>query len=225
MMLLLAGGLALWLLAVLAVLSICRAAARADENDAGRRLVHASRRGVSVGLMAAAATLPALPGDADARRAQCANRDVEFEDAPRQARSALACEINKLRARRDLRRLRPDDRLAKAARRHAADMVERHYFSHYSPAGNDVADRARRSGYAKQACSWRLGEVLAWGIEGRSTAAATVRAWMDSPDHRRILVSRRYSDLGVGTVAGTPLAQLPHGLTAAGVFGRRHCST
>jgi uncharacterized protein YkwD len=104
-------------------------------------------------------------------------------------------------------------------------MVERRYFSHYSPAGADVADRARRTGYAKRECAWRLGEVLAWGVGGRSTAAATVRAWMQSPGHRRILVSNRYSDLGVGTVAGTPAAEYPHGLTAAAVLGRRHCST
>ncbi|HEX5618729.1 MAG TPA: CAP domain-containing protein [Solirubrobacteraceae bacterium] len=170
-------------------------------------------------------TAPGMPGKADARRQACANRNVEFEAAPEQAREALVCEIERLRARRDLRRLDTDDRLSKAARRHAADMVDRHYFSHYSPAGADVADRARRTGYAKRSCSWRLGEVLAWGVGGRSTAAATVRAWMDSPDHRRILVSNKYSDLGVGTVAGTPTEAYPHGLTAAAVLGRRHCST
>jgi Cysteine-rich secretory protein family len=225
MMLLLAGGLALWLLAVLIVLSVCRAAARADENDAGRRLVRASRRGVSVGLAAAVVTVPGIGGEADARRQACANRNVEFEIAPQDAREALICEIDRLRARRGLRKLDVDGRLAKAARRHANDMVDRHYFSHYSPAGSDVADRARRTGYAKRTCAWRLGEVLAWGVEGRSTAAATVDAWLDSPDHRRILVSNRYSDLGVGTVAGTPELAFPHGLTAAAVLGRRHCST
>jgi uncharacterized protein YkwD len=225
MMLLLVGGLTLWVLAVLIVLGICRAAARADENDAGRRLVRAGKRGVSVGLAAAVVTAPGVGGEADARRQACANRNVEFEAAPDQAREALVCEIERLRARRDLRRLDTDGRLAKAARRHAADMVDRHYFSHYSPAGADVADRARRTGYAKRECSWRLGEVLAWGVGGRSTAAATVRAWMASPDHRRILVSNKYSDLGVGTVAGTPEQAYPHGLTAAAVLGRRHCST
>ena len=102
-------------------------------------------------------------------------------------------------------------------------MVQRNYFSHYSPAGDDVADRARRTGYAKSNCSWRLGEVLAWGVQTRSTAAATVRAWMGSPEHRHILISSRYSDIGVGTVAGTPDLSFPHGLTAAAVFGRRHC--
>jgi len=217
--------MALWLLAVLIVLSVCRAAARADENDAGRRLVHAGRRGVSVGLVAAVATAPGVAGEADARRSACANRDVQFEAAPQLAREALACEIARVRAKRDLRRLDPDERLAKAARRHAADMVDRHYFSHYSPAGADVADRARRTRYAKGGCWWRLGEVLAWGVDGRSTAAATVQAWMDSSDHRRILVSNRYSDLGVGAVAGTPQPELAHGITAAAVLGRRHCST
>jgi uncharacterized protein YkwD len=226
MMVLLAGGLALWVLAILVVLSVCRAAANADEKAPSRRLARAGRRGVSVGLVAATVTLPGNVGDADARRAgPCENRNVEFEAAPGQAREALLCEINKVRARHELRRLGGDDRLSKAARRHAADMVDRHYFSHYSPAGADVADRARRTGYAKGECSWRLGEVLAWGVAGRSTAAATVRAWMDSPTHREILVSARYSDLGVGMVAGTPEPAYPHGVTAAAVLGRRHCST
>jgi uncharacterized protein YkwD len=224
MMVLLVGGLAVWLLLVLMVLSICRAAAQADENDAGRRLARAGRRSVGVGLVAAAAAFPASQGDAEARVADCANNNVPFEVAPANARAALKCEIERIRAQHGLRRLRDDKRLDKAARRHARDMVSRSYFSHYTPAGSDVADRARRTGYAKSSCSWSLGEVLAWGVAGRSTAAATVQAWMDSPEHRHILVSRRYSDFGVGTVAGTPVRAYPHGLTAAAVLGRRDCS-
>jgi uncharacterized protein YkwD len=225
MILLLAGVLAVWALAVLTVLSICRAAARADEDEAARRLARASRRGVGVGLVAAAAALPSVPADVDARRAPpCANRDVPFETAPDLAREALVCELGRVRARRDVRRLRVSDELDLASERHAADMVQRQYFAHDSPGGQDVADRARRSGYLTSACSWRLGEVLAWGVEGRSTAAATVGAWMDSPDHRRILVSQRYADLGVGMVAGTPMPAYPSGVTAAVVLGRRDCS-
>jgi uncharacterized protein YkwD len=227
MMLLLAGGLALWVLAVLVILSICRAAARADQSqaEAGRRFVQASRRGVGVGLAAAAVTLPGLPPDADARPRQepCANRDVPYQAAPEVVRNALVCEIDRVRARRDLRRLRPNDALDLATARHAADMSERRYFAHVSPGGGELADRARRAGYIKPTCSWRVGEVLAWGVGGRSTAAATVAAWLDSPSHRRILVSRRYSDLGVGTVAGTPYEQYPSGVTVAAVLGHRRC--
>src|SRR3954471_8534574 len=227
MMVLLAGGLALWLLAVLAILSICRAAARADENDAGRRIVAASRRGVSIGMAAAVVTLPAVGSDeADARRVPvCANRDVQFEVAPVKARHALACEIARLRAKRGLGRLHRNVLLDRASKRHVADMVDRLYFSHESPGGAGPGDRARRVGYARATCSWRIGEVLAWGVAGRSTAAATVQAWMDSPEHHRILVSRKYDEVGTWMVAGTPERQYPSGVTAAAVLGERHCST
>jgi uncharacterized protein YkwD len=160
----------------------------------------------------------------DALAAPCANRHVRFEANPSLARGALVCEIERVRARRDLRRLRVDDQLGRAARRHAADMVERRYFAHVSPGGRDVADRARRTGYAKPSCSWALGEVLAWGVPKRTTAAATVRAWMDSAAHRHVLVSRRYSELGVGMTAGTPFPEHPAGVTVAAVLGRRDCS-
>ena len=111
-----------------------------------------------------------------------------------------------------------------AASRHATDMFERRYFSHVSPGGSDLADRARRAGFAKRRCSWMVGEVLAWGVATQKTAAGTVQAWMDSPSHRRILISRRYGQIGIGLQAGTPYDAYPTGLTAAAVLGRRHCS-
>ena len=220
MLVLLAGGLALWTLAAIFVLSICRAAARADENDSGRRLIRL-RRGATVSLAAAAVSGPVVPDEADARA--CADRHVSFEAAPAQMREALLCEIDRVRARRDARRLRADRELALAAARHATDMRERRYFSHVSPGGGDLADRARRAGYARSGCSWRVGEILAWGAGPRATAAATVRAWMRSRGHRRILVARRYREVGVGLRAGTPFG-FPSGVTVAAVLGRRSCS-
>jgi uncharacterized protein YkwD len=224
MMLLLAGGLALWLLAILFVLSICRAAARADEREAGQRVVEASRRGVGVGLAAAAMSFGAHVPPASGQE-PCANRDMPYESNPALVRDALVCEVDRVRDRRDVRRLRPDAQLDLAAGRHATDMFERKYFSHTSPGGGDLGDRARRAGYAQRTCSWRVGEILAWGVTQRSTAAATVAAWLDSPSHRRILVSRRYAELGVGAVAGTPYERYPSGVTIAVVLGARHCST
>jgi uncharacterized protein YkwD len=218
MLAVLAGGLALWTLAVVLVLAVCRAAARADEDDSRRVL-----RSATVSLAAAAVTLPALPAEATARQAPCPNRDVEFMTAPPLVRDALLCEIGRVRAATDVRRLRPDDRLDLAAARHATDMYERKYFSHVSPGGGDLADRAGRAGYALRRCSWRVGEILAWGVGPRSTAAGTVQAWMDSPGHRRILISRRYREVGLGLQAGTPFDAFPVGVTVAAVLGRRHC--
>jgi uncharacterized protein YkwD len=228
MIALLAAGAALWMLVVLVFLGICRASARADECEARNRIMEAGRRGVGVGLAAAAVSLAGQSSQAEAgpRQEPCANRDVPYEAAPALVREALVCEIDRARARRrDARRLRPDAQLDLAAGRHATDMVERRYFSHTSPGGGDLADRARRAGYAKRTCSWRVGEILAWGVAERSTASGTVAAWLDSTPHRRILVSRRYAELGVGTVAGTPYERYPSGVTIAVMLGRRRCST
>ena len=222
MLVLLAGVLALWVLVVLVVLAICRAAGRADEAES-RRLLQASRRGATLSLAAAAVTLPALPADASAQQAPCPNRDVEFMASPLVVREAMLCEIARVRANHGVRRLRWHGQLDLAAARHATDMVERRYFSHVSPGGGNLAGRAGRAGYALPRCSWRVGETLAWGVGSRSTAAGTVRAWLDSPSHRRILISRRYREIGLGLQAGTPFDAFPVGVTAAAVLGRRHC--
>ena len=169
----------------------------------------------------AAILVVSAPGEAAAQA--CPDRDVQFEAAPSQVREALLCEIARVRERRDVRGLRGDAQLDLAATRHAADMRERRYFSHVSPGGGDLADRAARAGYALRRCSWRVGEVLAWGVGPRATAAGTIRAWMRSPGHRRVLLSRRYREVGVGLQAGTPFAQHPSGLTAAVVVGSRDC--
>jgi uncharacterized protein YkwD len=215
MLLFLVGGVAFWLLAAAFILGICRSAAHADER---RRLV---RRGATTSMAVAAVTLPLTPADASAA---CANRDVEFQANPAVVRDAVLCEIAETRERRDIRDLRGNAQLDLAAGRHATDMFQRRYFSHVSPGGGDLADRARRSGFARRNCTWMVGEVLAWGVGSRSTAAGTVRAWMNSPGHRRILISGRYGQIGLGLQAGTPYDAYPTGVIVAAVLGRRHCS-
>jgi uncharacterized protein YkwD len=168
----------------------------------------------------AAVTLPLAADDA---AAACANRDLPYEANPAVVREAMLCELGELRERRDARRLRESEELEIAASRHAADMFERRYFSHVSPGGGDLADRARRAGFAREGCSWAVGEVLAWGVGSRSTAAGTVRAWLRSPSHRRIIVSERYGRIGLGTQLGTPYDGFTGGVTVAAVLGRRHC--
>ena len=89
-----------------------------------------------------------------------------------------------------------------------------------SPGGGDLGDRARRAGYAKRTA--RGGSARCWrgAWRRRSTAAATVAAWLDSPDASAHPDLARYSDIGVGTVAGTPVERIPSGVTVAAMFGR-----
>jgi uncharacterized protein YkwD len=123
-------------------------------------------------------------------------------NAERLARAAL-CLVNRERRRRGLRALRPERRLKLAARRHARDMVARSYFAHRSPGGRNIVDRLRRAGYLRGQNAF-VGETLAWGSGARGTPRTIVAAWLGSPPHRAVLLSRRYRQIGLAAVSGSP---------------------
>src|SRR3954453_17680292 len=75
------------------------------------------------------------------------------------ATDQVVCLINAERTDRGLRALRGAGDLARAARRHSADMVRRTYFSHVTPGGADFGDRIRAVGYGSGQ-AWRAGEAL-----------------------------------------------------------------
>lgn len=120
------------------------------------------------------------------------------------AAGAIVCLVNAERTGRRLQPLRRDRDLARAARKHAADMVRRTYFSHVSPGGTDLGDRVRNAGYGRPGDRWRAGENLGWGTSYRATPRSLVDRWLASPGHRRILLGEAYRVLGVGVAAGAP---------------------
>jgi uncharacterized protein YkwD len=136
--------------------------------------------------------------------------------------TATLCLINVERRARGLAPLGGNPTLARAARRHAGDMINRGYFSHVSPSGATFSDRLRKVGYVRASCAWSAGETLAWGIGASATPAGTVSAWMHSPAHRAVLLGRGFREAGIGAVGGTP-GNRRKGMTYAGEFGRRRC--
>ena len=88
-MLLAAAGVGLWLLIVIAVLGLCRAASRADRQEDARRVARVSRRGATVGLAVVATTVPAVSSRAQARQLECADRSVPYQQAPSAVRAAI----------------------------------------------------------------------------------------------------------------------------------------
>jgi uncharacterized protein YkwD len=138
-------------------------------------------------------------------------------------RAAVVCEINAARAAAGRGPVHSRASLADAAVAHSSDMVGRHFFAHESPEGDGPADRARRAGYMRHARTWRIGEVLVWTRGRTLTAAHAVDLWLESPTHRRIMLSPHYRDVGAGLVAGAPLGDpsLEPATTLTVVFGRR----
>jgi len=101
---------------------------------------------------------------------------------------------NAERAKEGLADLVWNDQLAQAAVNHAQDMIDRGYFSHFSPEGDSVGDRATAAGYAW----WMIGENIA---EGQKTPQEVVEAWMNSPEHQANILRADFTDLGVGARA------------------------
>src|SRR5689334_22870273 len=87
--------------------------------------------------------------------------------AGRRAAHTIVCLINAQRARHGVARLDPSGDLARAARRHARDMVRRGYFEHVSPGGSSPSSRAAAAGYH----GVTIAENLAFGTGSWGTPA------------------------------------------------------
>ena len=167
-------------------------------------LVGVVMAGAAPAVAGAMVGLPGVPGRADAApsvsaliASRCHGAGARHA-SPAVLRRAMLCLVNRARVSAGVSPLRAERRLARAAARHAADMGRRHYFAHVSPSGESALSRARAAG-------WRggVGEVIAWGCGLRSTPRATVRAWLNSPPHRSIIVgSARAAGVGVERLAG-----------------------
>jgi len=102
--------------------------------------------------------------------------------------------VNQERTKRGLKALKADPEMAVVARKHAADMFARGYFSHYSPEGMDPFDRIRE-------------EKLSFLTAGENLALAQTlpiahTGLMNSPGHRANILSPYFSRLGIGILDG-----------------------
>jgi uncharacterized protein YkwD len=116
-------------------------------------------------------------------------------------RAALRLAINEARQHYGLGAVQPSALLHEIALRHSDDMILRDYFSHTSPSGQSVKDRILRSGFVT-GYSWMGGETLAWGTGTLAGPVSTVRAWLASPEHRAILLSPRFTRIGISRACG-----------------------
>lgn len=98
--------------------------------------------------------------------------------------------LNADRAANGLPALKINMNLVRLAERYAQDMINRNYFSHYNPEGQSPFDRMKQAGI-----SYRYaGENLA--INRNVTAAE--KAFMNSSGHRANILSRNYTEVGIG---------------------------
>lgn len=102
--------------------------------------------------------------------------------------------VNKERALQGLKALAFDSKLREVGRSHSRDMFKRGYFSHYSPEGENVADRASKAGVDFLV----IGENLAYA----PSLELAHQGLMNSEGHRANILSEDYGKIGIGVVDG-----------------------
>jgi hypothetical protein len=109
--------------------------------------------------------------------------------------------LNLINAERSKARLSPvvnNAKLTEAAQMKADDMLSKGYFAHVGPDGKDPL-----SWYAKVGYNWSwAGEILALS-QNTESDTAIMTAWMNSPEHRFIIMDLRYTETGIGIAIGT----------------------
>jgi len=135
--------------------------------------------------------------------------------------TAVRCLLNRERTRRGIAALRANSSLRQAAVLHARDMWHRRYFAHVNLGGSTPLQRILRAGYFAPGQFGTIGEILGWGDGRYATPRAAVLAFMRSPEHRAIILTAAFHEVGVGVAPGAPRRGRKRALTVAAELGRR----
>jgi uncharacterized protein YkwD len=114
---------------------------------------------------------------------------------------------NETRRAHGLRPLCLSSVLSIAARARSQDMLNRDYFSHYTPAGMTVIHQLERKGYYSSEPDdyHMLGENIAMGGDGNDedTPEHLFTGLMNSEGHRANILNGNFEEVGVGAGSGT----------------------
>jgi uncharacterized protein YkwD len=112
---------------------------------------------------------------------------------------AMACMLSYARVAHGLPALRTSKALQASATHKAYDIKRCHALSH-DACGRGAWYWFRREGFFQR--PWVAGEILAIESGESATARGTLRAWLDSGEHRAALFHGCFNRVGVATVPG-----------------------
>jgi uncharacterized protein YkwD len=111
----------------------------------------------------------------------------------------VAAQINVVRRSHGRSRLTLSPQLTRAGQEHARQLAVAGYFSHDWSDGSPFGSWIKHFYPVGNARTWRAGENLAWSVQD-VTARQAVEMWLASPEHRRILLDKRWRQVGLGVI-------------------------
>jgi uncharacterized protein YkwD len=153
-------------------------------------------------LLTALVLIAATPAAATTQAPSTATAELE---------QGVLANMNALRRQHGLSALRLSPALSSAARQHSTEMASRGYFSHSSANGSSFDRRIARYYGSSGRRYWSVGENLLWSSPDVDPAGA-LKMWLDSPPHRKIMLTARWREIGLSAV---------HLTAAPGTYGGR----
>ena len=160
-------------------------------------------------LCGVAAALVAIAAGSVAPAAAATSAGTTISDSA-SLEAAVLAELNAVRRAHGLKPLRRSAGLAAAADVHSRAMAQHGFFQHDSRDGSSFAERVHRFYGPSGHGTWSVGENLLWST--RLTPAGAVERWMQSPPHRRNVLTQRWREIGLSVVRAAH---------APGVYGGR----
>jgi uncharacterized protein YkwD len=151
-------------------------------------------------VVCATAAFSAVAGSpAGAAESSCPGADRTATSASiAQTRAAIDCLIDAARVDRGLGTLKVDPKLQTAAQRFARALDPAKPLTHAGRGGSTPLDRISDSGYGRGSAGVSAAETLGRSRGSLSTPATRVKAWLASASTRRLLLSAKYRDVGIG---------------------------
>jgi uncharacterized protein YkwD len=150
---------------------------------------------------AVASTVAAAPTATGAPVCAGAESDPAVTSAA-DIRDAVACLIDAARAGHRLPKLHRDAHLAKAAAKYASALDPTKPLTHKGKGGTTPLDRIAAAGYGGG--TFTAAETLGRAYGALATPAQRVQVWLSDKTIKKLLLSSKYRDVGVGiSVHGT----------------------
>lgn len=136
------------------------------------------------------------PGSNESIRLNFSTRSYKIDE---KSQNKMLEMINEERRKKNLGEIVRDEKLLQVAQEHAKDMLERGYFSHYTPEGLSPFDRMEMANIPFQSA----GENLAFAPD----VQIAMDGLMKSPGHKQNILSPNFKKGGIGVID-------------AGIFGK-----
>ena len=111
--------------------------------------------------------------------------------------NAIAAMINNIRVDNGLNAIAADGSLNGVAEIRSQDLINRNYFSHYTPEGTNVFNVMRDNGVSYRYAGENLAQSAPASI---GTPEAFINAWVNSPTHLSNILRAQYTKIGVSMV-------------------------